>query len=199
MPDAFTNVAKVTKSYIPAANIHGRVIVHKEQLMKSTVEELFVARQKRGRPIGSKDYVPRKRKMIKEGSTENNDKNLKEQIALEKQLVSEKTRNPDNTQTLHEEQNLEKAHEFRNSEISIDYTHGNSLKRRFVFNETKYPEGPFKEAYAQDMAQAFKVTEDKEIIINDMFAFTVATDIVNDHDTQTINECRLTHDWLKWK
>ena len=48
-------------------------------------------------------------------------------------------------------------------------------------------------------SQALKVIGDKEIIINDMFAFTVATDIVNDHDLQTIDKYRLKHDWLKWK
>ena len=199
LPDVFINAAKVTKSYIPAANISGRVIVHKEQLMKSATEELSVARQKLGRPIGSKDSVSRKRKMIKQGSTANDYKNLKEQIASEKQRVSEKIKNPDNAQTLHEEQNLEKAHKSKNSEISVDYTHDNILKRYFVFNETKYPERLFKKAYAQDMAQALEVTEDKKIIINDMFAFTVTIDIVNDHDPQTIDECRLRHDWLKWK
>ena len=73
------------------------------------------------------------------------------------------------------------------------------MKRHFVFNETKYPKGLFKKAYAQDMAQALEVTENKKIIINDMFAFTVTIDIVNDHDPQTIDECRLKHDWLKWK
>ena len=40
------------------------------------------------------------------------------------------------------------------------------------------------------MAQAL------EVIINDVFAFTVAIDIVNDHDLQIIDECRLRHDWL---
>ena len=44
-----------------------------------------------------------------------------------------------------------------------------------------------------------KWLEIKKIIINDVFPFTVATDIINDHDLQTINECRLRHDWLKWK
>ena len=160
LSDAFTDTVKVTKSYIPAANIPGRVIEHKEQLMKSAAEELSVARQKRGRLIGSKDSVPRKRKMTKQCSAANDDKNLKEQIASEKQPIFEKTRNPDNTQTLREEQSLEKTHESRNSEISVDYTHG-------------------------------------KIIINDVFAFTVVTDITNDHDPQTINECRLRHDWLK--
>lgn len=34
----------------------------------------------------------------------------------------------------------------------------------------------------------------KKIIINDVFAFTVVTDIVNDHNLSTIDECRLRHD-----
>ena len=65
LPDAFTDTEKVTKSYIPAANIPDRVIVHKEQLMKSAADELAMARQKRSRPISSKDSIMRKRKMIK--------------------------------------------------------------------------------------------------------------------------------------
>ena len=48
---------KVTKSYIPTTNIPGRVIVRKEQLMKSAIEELSMACQKHGRPIGAKDSV----------------------------------------------------------------------------------------------------------------------------------------------
>ena len=34
----------------------------------------------------------------------------------------EKTKNLDNIQTLHEEQNLEKALKYRNSEIFVNYT-----------------------------------------------------------------------------
>lgn len=49
------------------------------------------------------------------------------------------------------------------------------------------------------MAQALKVAANKKIIINDVFAFTIISDIVNDHDLQTIDKCRLRHDWLKWK
>ena len=49
--------------------------------------------------------------MIKQCFAANDDKNLKEQIASEKQPIFEKTRNPNNTQTLHEEQSLEKTHQ----------------------------------------------------------------------------------------
>ena len=65
-----------------------------------------MARQKRGRPIGLKDSVLRKRKMNKQGSVANDDKNLKEQIVSEEQIVYEKTKNLDNIQTLHEERAL---------------------------------------------------------------------------------------------
>ena len=79
----------------------------------------------------------------------------------------------------------------KNSDI---FAQGIILKRRLVINKTKYLEGPLEEAYAQDMAQALEVAVDKGIIINDVFVFIVATNIVNDHDPQTIDECRLRHD-----
>ena len=54
--------------------------------MKSADNKLSMARQKRGKSIGSKDSVLRK-KIIKQGSTANDDKNLKEQIVSEEQIV----------------------------------------------------------------------------------------------------------------
>ena len=65
-----------------------------------------MARQKRGKPISLKDSVLRKRKMNKQGSVANDDKNLKEQIVSEEQIVYEKTKTLDNIQTLHEERSL---------------------------------------------------------------------------------------------
>ena len=130
--------------------------------MKSAAEELSVARQKRGRPIGSKYSVPRKRKMIKQCSAANDDKNLKNKL-LHKSNQSLKR--PE-TLAIHKlfmrNKALKRHMNPENSEISVDYTHG-------------------------------------KIIINDVFAFTIATDIINDPDPQTIDECRLRHDWLKWK
>lgn len=38
----------------------------------------------------------------------------------------------------------------------------------------------------------------KEIIINDVLAFIVATDILNNHDLQTTDEYRQMHDWPQW-
>jgi hypothetical protein len=53
LPDAFTYTKKVTKSHIPALNAHAQIDI--------TPAEVTI-QKKRGRPIGSKDKNPRKRK-----------------------------------------------------------------------------------------------------------------------------------------
>ena len=61
MPDAFTDTKRVTKLYIPAANAPARIeILEIKPEGKDTHESK--TRQKRGRPISSKDKNPRKRK-----------------------------------------------------------------------------------------------------------------------------------------
>lgn len=112
-------------------------------------------------------------------------------------MVHEKTKNLDNIQILYGKQSHEKTLESKNNEISVDYTQGNILKRCLVLDKTKYHERPLKETHAQKMAQAIEMTGNKEIIINNVFAFIVAIDIINDHDPQTIDEYRLRRDWLK--
>ncbi|GJZ72565.1 hypothetical protein Tco_0636711 [Tanacetum coccineum] len=59
LPDAFTDLKRATKSHIPAANAHVKVDVPKEH---SEIANESKARLKRGRPIGSKDKNPRKKK-----------------------------------------------------------------------------------------------------------------------------------------
>ena len=59
LPDAFTDPKKVTKSHVPAANAPIRIDV---PIGQSTDANASKARLKRGRPIGSKDKNPRKRK-----------------------------------------------------------------------------------------------------------------------------------------
>ena len=58
LPDAFNDAAKVTKSHIPAVNISTRIYVPKEHKKM----DANVPHQKRGRPIGSKDAAPCKKK-----------------------------------------------------------------------------------------------------------------------------------------
>ena len=55
--DAFIDTKKVTKSHIPTANIPTRIDVPVGQLTNESKIRL-----KRGRPVGSKDVTPRKRR-----------------------------------------------------------------------------------------------------------------------------------------
>ncbi|XP_070057856.1 uncharacterized protein [Nicotiana tomentosiformis] len=68
LPDAFTDLPRVTKSYIPAANAPIRVDIPVGQSIK---ENKFKPRLKCGRPIGSKDKNPRKRKGANDQSDHN--------------------------------------------------------------------------------------------------------------------------------
>ena len=54
LPDAFIDTAKVTKSYIPTTNTPARINIPIGKIMTSL---------KRGQPLGSKDLIPRKRKI----------------------------------------------------------------------------------------------------------------------------------------
>ncbi|KAM1192008.1 hypothetical protein ACFX2G_012631 [Malus domestica] len=62
MPDAFNDASKVTKSHILAANAPARIDVPVGQ-NKVAANDSSGARLKRGRPLGSKDSAPSKRKM----------------------------------------------------------------------------------------------------------------------------------------
>ncbi|KAK4399141.1 hypothetical protein Sango_1389600 [Sesamum angolense] len=61
LPDAFIDTKKVTKSHIPAENVPARLEVPETTLTQSKASESQI-RRKRGRPLGSKDANPRKRK-----------------------------------------------------------------------------------------------------------------------------------------
>ncbi|KAI3716045.1 hypothetical protein L6452_23090 [Arctium lappa] len=59
LPDAFTDPKKLTKSHVPAANAPVKIDIPKGQ---DNLSKESRARQKRGRPIGSKDKNPRKKR-----------------------------------------------------------------------------------------------------------------------------------------
>ena len=61
-PDAFNDINRVTKSHIPAENAPAKIEVPEGQIIKANESR---PRMKRGRPIGSKDKNPRKRKGAK--------------------------------------------------------------------------------------------------------------------------------------
>ena len=61
LPDAFTNLPRITKSHIPAVNALVRVDIPTGQIVKANESRPHL---KHGRPIGSKDKNPRKSKGI---------------------------------------------------------------------------------------------------------------------------------------
>ncbi|XP_075092484.1 uncharacterized protein LOC142172710 [Nicotiana tabacum] len=118
LPDAFTNLPRVTKSHIPAVNAPIRVDVPTGQYDDENESR---PRLKRGRPIGSKDKNPRKIK----GANDQIDHN----IAIDK--TSHEVLVPGNDE---------------NEEISISYVSTGkrigSLEKREVFGPiVRTPEG----------------------------------------------------------
>ena len=61
LPDAFNDAAKVTKSHVPTMNAPASINVLVGQSQNIAAKE-SVTRQKHGRPIGSKDSAPRKKR-----------------------------------------------------------------------------------------------------------------------------------------
>ena len=61
--DAFIDIKRVTKSYIPSANAPARIEIPEIKSENKDTHESKTC-QKRGRPIGSKDKNPRKRKGV---------------------------------------------------------------------------------------------------------------------------------------
>ena len=109
LPDAFTDTNRVTKSHIPAANAPARVEIPSKAIDNKIAHE-SQKRLKRGRPIGSKDKNPRKRKaLVKEIDHKEND--------LDKTV---------NTETSHE-----KDVDDTNKEISINYGHTHIIWNRY--------------------------------------------------------------------
>jgi len=72
MPDAFSDLVKVTRSHIPAANVPARIdvpegrtvpegrAVPEERSTAMAANQSYLPAQKRRRPLGSKDSYPRK-------------------------------------------------------------------------------------------------------------------------------------------
>jgi len=60
-PDAFTDNLKIVKSHIPAANTPARIDIP-EHRSNPPAAEVAIPQRKRGRPQGSKDKLPRKKK-----------------------------------------------------------------------------------------------------------------------------------------
>lgn len=90
VPDAFTDPKKVIKSCIPAANAPIRIDIPEGQPKIANEPKLQV---KRGRPVGSKDKNPRKRKEIK---AQNEDVMTPEESPVIDNTIPEESQVPDN-------------------------------------------------------------------------------------------------------
>lgn len=121
-PDAFSDTAKITKSHIPAANALAKIDVPKGSKVNIVANE-SKARQKRGRPIGSKDLAPRKRKSNEKSSINeppeevindqknHSNENLNSPRSVEGNIISEEIKEDSNDKMAP-----------NNNEISIFYT-----------------------------------------------------------------------------
>ncbi|KAJ0575449.1 putative RNA-directed DNA polymerase [Helianthus annuus] len=152
LPDAFTDTNMVTKSHIPASNAPARIEV---------IPEAITIQRKRGRPIGSKDKNPRKRKEQNKSVGENLVNETLEEVNVpeETNIIPEENENPEDALVPNE------------NEISINYVQNSTIWNR---NETR---------------------------VNDIFAYAIATDVINDNDyiPKTLEECMYRTDWPKWQ
>ena len=122
LPDAFTDTAKVTKSYIPATNIPSRINIPIGKIAIMARNESSMTRLKRGQPLGSKDLIPRKRKIkgqqnpcLEENSTsEVATPTISKIITLEEESSIEVTHAPEEAIVPEEIQNHEDAQVLAN-------------------------------------------------------------------------------------
>ncbi|RVW59189.1 Copia protein [Vitis vinifera] len=84
LPDAFIDTKKVTKSHIPAANTPARIDVPVGQLTNESKIRL-----KRGRPVGSKDVTPRKRRTQEKLGTLEEAIKMTDQFKIDKSIALE--------------------------------------------------------------------------------------------------------------
>ena len=129
LPDAFTDTAKVTKSYIPAINTLARINIPIGKTAIMATNESSMTRLKRGRPLGSKDLIPRKRK-IKRQQNHGLEENITPKeatpkiskiITPEEESAIEVTHAPEEAIVHEKIQNHEDAQVLANDEISINY------------------------------------------------------------------------------
>ena len=129
LPDAFIDTAKVTKSYIPAANTPTRINIPIGKTAIMAANESSMTRLKCGQPLGSKYLIPLKRKIkgqqnpsLEENSTpEEAIPTISKIIAPEKESAIEVTHAPKEAIVHEEIQNHEDEQVLANDEISINY------------------------------------------------------------------------------
>ena len=168
LPDAFTDVKKVTKSHIPAVNAPARIDVPIGQITKMLANG-SMARQKRGRPIGSKDKNPRKKK------------EQHKQVGTSKIISTTPDESVKIINTTHEESMTEK----------VDIT------EKIPPEEVQVPENDNNEEISICYVTTGKRWNRNEIIVDNIFAYAIALDITReneDHEPKSIDECQHRND-----
>jgi hypothetical protein len=171
MPDAFSDIAKVTRSHIPAANVPARLEIPTmgygtargaATTHGGSVVEAVAPQRKRGRPLGSMDTRPRKKASLAQPDPFIIDTgNPSHEIVSDYSYVHESI--------LGDASMIETISE--NREISMNY------------------------------ACMLETLERTSIIIDDVFAYSVAQEIIehDDIEPRSVEECQRRADWPKWK
>ena len=89
--------------------------------------------------------------------------------------------------------------EFTNMKWSNDET---QLDKQLALEETQIDQIPVSRTEEISMSHTSETKDRSNIIIDNIFAFQVAMDIMRndeDQEPQTVDECRKMNDWPKWK
>jgi hypothetical protein len=193
LPDAFNDAAKLTKSYIPAMNVPARIEIQN----KTKAANESDPRQKRGRPIGSKDLAPRKKKL-------NNISHSKTPEEVAPDVASHKEKIYDGPEdVMNQGPSFSKIKHIapvedmpqilevtgnevpvpNNNEISVFYTYSGEFwnRKEFLMDDT------------------FSYAMANEIIKYDNKHIRKSDDNEDNTEPRTIQECRQRKDWPKWK
>ncbi|GJX64490.1 putative RNA-directed DNA polymerase [Tanacetum coccineum] len=120
LPDAFTDIKRVTKSYIPAVNAPARVEIPNIKSDDKVTQE-SKARLKRGRPVGFKDKNPRKRK-----ATEN--------ATIHEDILLEGIQNVAPPEEEIDDINKDISINYGHSKISLDQIETEIIDEKFCYN-----------------------------------------------------------------
>ena len=195
LPDAFIDAKKVTKSHIPTANAPARINVPEGPLANESKICL-----KRGRPIGSKDVTPWKRRRQMRIDT------------LEKVHEKKKKKKRAPVEAFGEQKAPVEAFDKQKAPIEV-FSEQKALVEAYI--EQKTPKKVQNKELALEEAQVlenFEISinyvhnrekwDQNKVIINNIFAFQMALDIIRNDENlepQNVEECRNRNDWPKWK
>ena len=172
LPDAFIDPNKVLKSHIPVVNAPAHIEIPIGD-SGNAIASTSKPRLKRGRPIGSKDSFPRKRKFNELLTPV--EYNFDEIAPEEPITIQSAPVEPNTLQGLKE-----------------------TATRVAIIDQLS----PINEEISINYMNQVELWDRRHTLVNNAFSFQVAKGIMqnnDDQEPQTVNECRNRHDWEKWK